>query len=67
MPHNTLWTLRESKRYGLTSELISAFRNRAAADGIDTVDALVRVMRQYIESPQQRQDSGTVPQPPHEF
>lgn len=50
MPNNNgLWTLRESKKHGMTAELIAAFRARAAKDGIDTIDAIVRVMRQYIE------------------
>jgi hypothetical protein len=52
MPNkNTLWTLRESHRHGLTRELLNTFRQRAEADGIETVTALVQVMREYIARP----------------
>jgi hypothetical protein len=63
--HPTLWHLRE--QHGLTRELVSRFKERAEAAGLTPTAALVRLMRQYIDSPPQRQDSGTVPQPPHEF
>lgn len=49
MPNkNALWTLRESQKHGLTSELLDQFRARASADRVETVAALVRLMREYI-------------------
>jgi hypothetical protein len=60
---NALWTLRESRKHGMTSELLTAFRDRAAQDGIDSIDALVRLLRQYIEHgfegrPDRKQSAG---------
>lgn len=50
MPHTTtLWTLRESRKHGMTRELLDAFRERAEAEGIETIAALVRLMRQYVD------------------
>ena len=48
---NALWTLRESRKHGMTAEFLAEFRRRAEADGLETIDALVRAMRHYIDAP----------------
>ena len=62
MPHNrTLWTLYESRKHGLTTELLTAFRQRAADEGIEAITALVRLMRQYARMPAEATDRTSPP------
>ena len=55
-PKRTVWTLYESQKHGMTPELMTAFRKRAEADGVESITALVRLMREYIASQKRNPD-----------
>lgn len=56
---DSLWTIFESKRQGMTRELIEQFRQRAAADGVTPTTALVRLLERYIRRGFDDDDTGS--------